>query len=151
MLDAALSSYGAQVVLATSSDENHPPENIIDGKTETFWISTGMFPQEFIIRFPDNMKIFTVSIHSYNIKRLRIEKGTSDDAEKFEAVADTEFEHTESSLQANDISIRHLKPRSHCFPFFSLQVNVLNTTHLRFLILSGYDHFVSVHKVSVQS
>ncbi|XP_051749617.1 intraflagellar transport protein 25 homolog isoform X1 [Ctenopharyngodon idella] len=134
MLDAALSSYGAQVVLATSSDENHPPENIIDGKTETFWISTGMFPQEFIIRFPDNMKIFTVSIHSYNIKKLRIEKGTSDDADKFEAVADTEFEHTEGSLQANDIS-----------------VNVSNTTHLRFLVLSGYDHFVSVHKVSVQS
>lgn len=37
-------------------------------KTETFWISTGMFPQEFIIRFPDNMNIFTVSIHSYNSK-----------------------------------------------------------------------------------
>jgi len=31
MLDAALSSYGAQVVLAVSGDENHPPENIIDG------------------------------------------------------------------------------------------------------------------------
>uniref|UniRef100_A0A671PVI0 Intraflagellar transport protein 25 homolog n=1 Tax=Sinocyclocheilus anshuiensis TaxID=1608454 RepID=A0A671PVI0_9TELE len=131
MLDAALSSYGVQVVLATSSDENHPPENIIDGKTETFWISTGMFPQEFIIRFPDNMNIFTVSIQ---LQQLRIEKGTSDDADKFEAVADTEFEHTESSLQASDVS-----------------VNVSNTTHLRFLILSGYDPFVSVHKVSVQS
>ncbi len=34
MLDAALSSYGAQVVLATSSDENHPPENIIDGSVD---------------------------------------------------------------------------------------------------------------------
>ncbi|XP_065123049.2 intraflagellar transport protein 25 homolog [Paramisgurnus dabryanus] len=134
MLDAALSSYGAQVVLATSSDENYPPQNIIDGKTETFWISTGLFPQEFIIRFPDNMKIFTISIYSYNIKRLRVEKGTSEDADNFETIAETEFEHTESSLQTNDIS-----------------VNVPNATHLRFLILSGYDHFVSVHKVSVQS
>ncbi|XP_055056053.1 intraflagellar transport protein 25 homolog [Misgurnus anguillicaudatus] len=134
MLDAALSSYGAQVVLATSSDENYPPQNIIDGKTETFWISTGLFPQEFVIRFPDNMKIFTISIYSYNIKRLRVEKGTSEDADNFETIAETEFEHTESSLQTNDIS-----------------VNVPNATHLRFLILSGYDHFVSVHKVSVQS
>lgn len=134
MLDAALSSYGAQVVLASSGDENHPPENIIDGKKETFWITTGLFPQEFIIRFPDNMKILTVSIHSYNIKRLRIEKSTSDDGDHFEEVADTEFEHIESSLQANDVS-----------------VNVSNATHLRFVILSGYDHFVSVHKVSVES
>lgn len=31
MLDAALSSYGAHVVLASSGDENYPPENIIDG------------------------------------------------------------------------------------------------------------------------
>ncbi|XP_056314164.1 intraflagellar transport protein 25 homolog [Danio aesculapii] len=134
MLDAALSSYGAQVVLASSGDENHPPENIIDGKTETFWITTGLFPQEFIIRFPDNMKILTLSIHSYNIQKLRIEKSTSDDVDHFEEVADTEFEHTESSLQANDVS-----------------VNVSNATHLRFVILSGYDHFVSVHKVSVES
>ncbi|XP_052448206.1 intraflagellar transport protein 25 homolog isoform X2 [Carassius gibelio] len=89
MPDAALSSYGAQVVLATSSDENHPPENIVDGKTETFWISTGVFPQELMIRFPDNKSIFNVSIHSYNIKRLRIEKGSSDDAYQCEAVADT--------------------------------------------------------------
>ncbi|KAI7813025.1 intraflagellar transport protein 25 homolog [Triplophysa rosa] len=134
MLDAALSSYDAQVVLATSSDENYPAENIIDGKTETFWISTGLFPQEFIIRFPDNMKIVTISIHSHNIKRLRIEMSTSEDADKFETIAETEFEHTESSLQTNDIS-----------------VNLPNATHLRFIILSGYDHFVSVHKVSVQS
>ncbi len=132
-----------------------------------------------------------MSLHSLfiSVKRLRIEKNTSDDAETFEAVADTgksnyyiifhsliicvsfkwilfvsEFEHTESSLQANDISVSYsskiwhlrysktLKTKISPFSlFFSLQVNVLNTTHLRFLILSGYDHFVSVHKVSVQS
>lgn len=31
MIDPALVSLGAQIVLAASSDENHPPENIIDG------------------------------------------------------------------------------------------------------------------------
>ena len=31
MFDVALKSAGAQVVLATSSDANYPPENIIDG------------------------------------------------------------------------------------------------------------------------
>lgn len=31
MIDPALGSLGAQIVLAASSDENHPPENIIDG------------------------------------------------------------------------------------------------------------------------
>jgi heat shock protein beta-11 len=31
MFDVALKSAGAQVVLATSSDDRFPPENIIDG------------------------------------------------------------------------------------------------------------------------
>lgn len=31
MFDVALKSAGAQVVLATSSDDKFPPENIIDG------------------------------------------------------------------------------------------------------------------------
>lgn len=31
MIDSSLSSLGAKVVVVASSDENHPPENIIDG------------------------------------------------------------------------------------------------------------------------
>ena len=31
MFDVALSDAGAQVVLTTSSDQNHPPENMLDG------------------------------------------------------------------------------------------------------------------------
>ncbi|KAI4871414.1 hypothetical protein NFI96_013041 [Prochilodus magdalenae] len=134
MINTALSSFGAQVVLATSSDENHPPENIIDGKTETFWLSTGMFPQEFIIRFPDNMKVSLISIQSFNVKHLRIEKNAIEEAEKFQVIAEKEFEQTENSLQTNDISL-----------------DGSTATHLRFLIISGYDHFVSVHKVGVQA
>ncbi|XP_062874131.1 intraflagellar transport protein 25 homolog [Trichomycterus rosablanca] len=134
MINTALSSFGSQVVLATSSDEEHPPENMIDGKTDTFWLSTGMFPQEFIIRFPDNMKISVISIHSLNVKHLRIEKSTLQEPEKFEIMTEKEFEHTEGSLQINDIPI-----------------DGSNATHLRFLIFSGYDHFVSVHKVGVQA
>ena len=30
-VDLCLSSEGTEVILATSSDEKHPPENIIDG------------------------------------------------------------------------------------------------------------------------
>ncbi|KAM9446754.1 intraflagellar transport protein 25 homolog [Clarias gariepinus] len=134
MLNTALSSFGAQVVLATSSDENHPPENMVDGNMETFWLSTGMFPQEVIIRFPDNMKISVISVHSFNVKRLRIEKSTQAETEKFELIAERDFEQTDESLQINEISL-----------------DGSNATHLRFLILSGYDHFVSVHKVGIQA
>ncbi|KAM5249143.1 intraflagellar transport protein 25 homolog isoform 2-T2 [Ctenodactylus gundi] len=64
-VDLCLSSEGAEVILATSSDEKHPPENIIDGNPETFWTTTGMFPQEFIICFHKHVKIEKLVIQSY--------------------------------------------------------------------------------------
>ncbi|KAM5162751.1 intraflagellar transport protein 25 homolog isoform 2-T9 [Callospermophilus lateralis] len=63
--DLCLSSEGSEVVLATSSDEKHPPENIIDGNPETFWTTTGMFPQEFIICFHKHVKVEKLIIQSY--------------------------------------------------------------------------------------
>ncbi|KAM8760296.1 intraflagellar transport protein 25 homolog [Acanthopagrus schlegelii] len=134
MIDSSLSSSGAKVVVATCSDENHPPENITDGNTKTFWMSTGMFPQEFIIRFAEPTKISAVTVDSYNVKHLKIEKNTSQNASQFEPVTEKEFEHTEGHLQSNAISL-----------------NGSSATHLRFIITSGYDHFVSVHRVSVQN
>ncbi|XP_048859477.1 intraflagellar transport protein 25 homolog [Brienomyrus brachyistius] len=132
MIDAALNSSGTQIVLASSSDENYPPENIINGNTETFWISTGMFPQEFIVRFGNLVKIALVTMHSYNVKTLKIEKNTLNDTLEFEPVAEKEFECTEGHLQTNSFSLPGI-----------------SVTHLRFIITAGYDHFVSVHRVTV--
>lgn len=134
MIDSSLTSLGAKVVVAASSDENHPPENIIDGNTKTFWMSTGMFPQEFIIRFADSTNISAVTVDSYNVKLLKIEKNTLQNARQFESVTEKEFEQTEGHLQSNFISL-----------------NGCSATHLRFIITTGYDHFVSVHRVNVQN
>uniref|UniRef100_A0A8C2G9G5 Uncharacterized protein n=1 Tax=Cyprinus carpio TaxID=7962 RepID=A0A8C2G9G5_CYPCA len=114
----------------TSSDENHPPENTIHGSVDAKNWKENQRSGALIQCAPS--LIMSLHLDFISVKRLRIEKGSSDDADKFEAVADTD--------RSNNF-----------FLFFSLQVNVSNTTHLRFLILSGYEHFVSVHKVSVQS
>ncbi|XP_054466844.1 intraflagellar transport protein 25 homolog [Anoplopoma fimbria] len=130
MIDSSLSS----VVVSSSGDESHPPENITDGNSDTFWISTGMFPQEFIIRFAESTQVSAVTVDSYNVKHLKLEKNTAQNVSQFESVTEQEFEHTEGHLQSNTISL-----------------NGSNATHLRFIITSGYDHFVSVHRVGVQN
>ncbi|XP_024131059.1 intraflagellar transport protein 25 homolog isoform X1 [Oryzias melastigma] len=134
MIDSSFSSSGAKVVLASSSDESHPPENIVDGNMSTFWMSTGMFPQEFIIRFNEPTTVSAVTVDSYNVKNLKIEKNASQSASQFESVTEKEFEYTEGHLQTNAISL-----------------NPSSAIHLRFIITSGYDHFVSVHKVSIKN
>ncbi|XP_029803714.1 intraflagellar transport protein 25 homolog isoform X1 [Suricata suricatta] len=83
-IDLCLSSEGTEVILATSSDEKHPPENMIDGNAETFWTTTGMFPQEFILCFHKHVRIERLVIQSYFVKTLRIEKSTSKEPVDFE-------------------------------------------------------------------
>lgn len=74
MFDIGLSSAGTTVSLASSADPSFPPENIIDGKSETFWMSTGMFPQEFVVSFASLMDVNSIKITMHNVRRLSIEK-----------------------------------------------------------------------------
>uniref|UniRef100_A0A8D2AQL9 Intraflagellar transport protein 25 homolog n=1 Tax=Sciurus vulgaris TaxID=55149 RepID=A0A8D2AQL9_SCIVU len=131
--DLCLSSEGAEVVLATSSDEKHPPENIIDGNPETFWTTTGMFPQEFIICFHKHVKVEKLIIQSYLVRTLKIEKTTSKEPVSFEQWIEKDFTHTEGQLQNEEI-VAH---DGYC-------------TYLRFIITSAFDHFTSVHSVSAE-
>ncbi|XP_026521702.1 intraflagellar transport protein 25 homolog [Notechis scutatus] len=128
--DCCLSSEGAEVILATSSDEMYPAENIIDGRSETFWTTTGMFPQEFIISFHKCVTISKLTIQCYLVKRLRIEKSISKDPVDFEKCTEKELQCKDGELQSEDFS----------FP-------EIQATYLRIIILSASDAFVSVHRV----
>ncbi|XP_072172908.1 intraflagellar transport protein 25 homolog isoform X1 [Diadema setosum] len=132
MFDVALAEAGAQVPLATSSDENFPPENIIDGKLETFWATTGLFPQEFIISFTTMICMDQIKINCYQVKRLSIERSVSNEPTDFEAMTEKDLSPSDASLQMEEF-----------------QGEKASAKHLKFIIKSGYDHFVSVHKVSV--
>ncbi|XP_075412604.1 intraflagellar transport protein 25 homolog isoform X1 [Tenrec ecaudatus] len=102
-IDLCLSSEGTEVILATSSDEKHPPENIIDGNPRTFWTTTGLFPQEFIICFHKHVRIEKLIIQSYFVRTLRIEKSTSKEPVDFEQWIERDLMHTEGQLQREEI------------------------------------------------
>uniref|UniRef100_A0A8C3TI10 Heat shock protein family B (small) member 11 n=1 Tax=Catharus ustulatus TaxID=91951 RepID=A0A8C3TI10_CATUS len=121
--DWCRSSAGAALVLATSSDAEHPAESVADGSSKTFWTTTGMFPQELIIGFPKCVKISKVAIQCYLVRTLRIERSTSKDPEGFQQCIE--------------------KGETEFLPEFE-------ATYLRFIIKSAFDHFVSVHRVMAE-
>ncbi|XP_052777225.1 intraflagellar transport protein 25 homolog [Mya arenaria] len=122
---------GANIILATSNDQLHPPENMLDGSDATFWSSTGLFPQEFIISFGNTMDVQRVSLSGYNIRHLQVEKCTGPDPTSFEPVTEKDLPQTDGQLQNEDIDVR------------------AKATHLRFVIDSGYDHFIAIHQLNV--
>ncbi|XP_054429534.1 intraflagellar transport protein 25 homolog isoform X1 [Pteronotus mesoamericanus] len=132
-VDLCLSSEGAEVILATSSDEKHPPENMIDGNPETFWTTTGMFPQEFIICFHKHVRIERLVIQSYFVRTLRIEKSTSKEPVDFEQWIERDLVHTEGQLQNEEI-----------------MAHDGHATYLRFIITSAFDHFAAVYSISAE-
>ncbi|XP_014772409.1 intraflagellar transport protein 25 homolog [Octopus bimaculoides] len=133
MLDLALSENGTKIGLATSSDEEYPPENIIDGKTETFWTMTGLFPQEFVLSFPSLMEINEIAILCCNVADLRIESSmkSSLDNDDWNFLAESTLPMLESELTEEKFLVN------------------AKVQYLRFLILSGHDSFASVHKVTI--
>ncbi|XP_055978138.1 intraflagellar transport protein 25 homolog [Sorex fumeus] len=131
--DLCLCSEGAEVILATSSDEKYPPENIIDGNPGTFWTTTGMFPQEFIICFHKHVRIEKLVIQTSFVRTLKIEKSTSKEPVGFEPWIQRDLVHTEGQFQNEEILVRDG-----------------HATYLRFIIISGFDHFAAVHSVSAE-
>ncbi|XP_032821836.1 intraflagellar transport protein 25 homolog isoform X2 [Petromyzon marinus] len=100
--------------------------------SSTFWTSTGTFPQEFIITLADVTSVQSIRIECYNVRKLAVEHSISSEPINFEPLSEIELEHNESNLQTEDINVK-----------------IVQAQHLRFIIRSAYDHFTSVHRVSV--
>ncbi|XP_065904522.1 intraflagellar transport protein 25 homolog [Dysidea avara] len=132
MFDIANSSTGASITLATSHDDDNPPENIIDGKSHTFWSTTGLFPQEFVLSFSSLMSMNKIILTTTNVRKISIEKTVKTDPKDFEFVVEKEFEFSDGQLQKEEFKLTNTP-----------------AVHLRFTILEGYDHFVSVHQVNI--
>uniref|UniRef100_A0A8C5UBI6 Uncharacterized protein n=1 Tax=Malurus cyaneus samueli TaxID=2593467 RepID=A0A8C5UBI6_9PASS len=92
--------------------------------SKTFWVTTGMFPQELIIGFPKCVKISKVAIQCYLVRTLRIERSISKDPVGFEQCVE----------------------KGKTLEFVGFCGNSV-ATYLRFIIKSAFDHFVSVHRV----
>lgn len=131
---ASLETGTATIAFATSRDERHPPECMIDGKNGTFWCSTGMYPQEFVLSFGSLVDIEHIRLVSCNIAQISIEKSGQTQPTNFEPFTEKLVETTEDVLQREE---------------FSLHGKAISAQHLRFIINAGFEHFVAVYKLSV--
>ncbi|KAJ8039979.1 Intraflagellar transport protein 25-like [Holothuria leucospilota] len=101
-MDVAAATSGAQVVLATSSDGSNPPENMIDGKLDTFWTTTGLYPQEFILSFTNLMNLKNIKLHTFQVKGLQIERSVQQEPTEFETLQVAELSPSDASLQMEE-------------------------------------------------
>lgn len=58
------------ILLSTSFDEVHPPENVLNNDETSFWATTGIFPQMLVVSLSELTKIGRVRIISSCIRDL---------------------------------------------------------------------------------
>lgn len=66
IINLALQESGAKIAAATCEHPDYPESNILDPSIKTFWPTTGMFPQEFILTFASEQFIKKVILSLRN-------------------------------------------------------------------------------------
>ncbi len=61
--------------MGSCMDDRYPAENMLDGKDNTFWITTGMFPQEFVVAMAKPVQVSQIVVLALNGAALRGGKG----------------------------------------------------------------------------
>eukprot|EP00667_Euglena_gracilis_P027998 EG_transcript_35213 len=126
-----------EVLYQTSNDERYPSANMIDGDERTFWITTGMFPQEFMLGFKGSPATITkVRIWAYHIKKLTIEKCVTSQPTKFEKIVEVEVAEKNGAMQIESFAVN--------------STSGPDIRYLKFHIGSGWEDFASIHSIIVE-
>ncbi|KAH3743646.1 heat shock protein beta-11 [Pelomyxa schiedti] len=126
------SSPSVMDVVATSHDLKHPPAHALTNSSDTFYTTTGMYPQEIVLGIREDTKIAEIRITSRNIKRFSISILSTANA-TWQEVINKELPDTKGKVQneAHQLSM--------AAKFF------------KFTILSGHDHFCAIYSIRIQA
>merc|ERR1739838_765094 len=114
----------AKVVFASSQDPAYPPDAMLDGRPDTFWATSGLYPQQFVVSLPTVSVIDTVALTSYNVRKVVVARSVKSNPTDFEDFSEKELEHDEGKLQNAVVSS-----------------DQISAAHIRITITAGYGHF----------
>lgn len=136
MPDVASAKLGGQVLMVSSLDEGHPGNNVIDGSEHTFWISTGLYPQEILIRLGQPSRVSSVRLSSTAVRSVRIEGCHEETPVNFTTLGEMDLE----DVRGQQLQVRTQPCAEHRLPL----------EFVRLVILSGWHDFCSVHRVLLE-
>ena len=130
-----MSHLPAEVLMTTSKDPRYPELNMVDGNMDTFWTTTGMFPQEVLVGFQERtVSLSRLKTWSHGIRRLAVQASCETQPIKFKSILDVELsEKSGSSLQTE-----------------TFQINSTVGSGVRFvkiILQTGWEDFATVHNL----
>lgn len=147
-----MSSVALDAILATCGDERHPPSAAIDGRANTYFVTTGLFPQELIFAVKaGSANVSKLSFISFGVQKLRVEKSFEAGPSKFIPLLDCEMDPPANYTVAAPGSPGRGEVTRQVEQF---QLNKTTAgAKVRFLkvvIESGYGDFAALYDISVE-
>ncbi|KAI9103038.1 galactose-binding domain-like protein [Phlyctochytrium arcticum] len=130
----AAAGSGAKVTMATSEHPAHPAENVLDGSSRTFWVSTGLFPQELMVTMPALITVRKIVITCMKVGRISVECCSTDKAQHFDGKVTQDLEESEQTIQTCTITPA---------------VETQTAKHIRVAVTKGFSPFIGIQKVIV--
>ena len=130
-----------RLLLATSSDDRFPAGSMLDGNEKTFFLTTGMFPQEIIFSFGNDdpaVNLTKIYIISHGIKKVRFERTTDQVLTKFEPMVDVDVNSSgDGNLQRETYQINKATIGQ-------------GVRFVKLIIVEGHESFAAVHHVEFE-
>lgn len=140
--------------MVSSLDPDKPAEHAIDGQDGTFWLSTGLYPQDLIAELAQPGTLAMVRLVSAHVKRLRIEGCPQGPPRDFTVLAERDLEETSGCLQVQEIpcclpsggsgSSSARGPRG------GARAQLLRLQYVRLVVESGWRDFCAVHRLEAR-
>ena len=118
---------------ATSLDSEHPPSNMIDNDETTFWMTTGLFPQEIVLQFKNPAQITRITTLTGKVKNMVTYAATNKDLTEWAEIDST-------NLPGNPIK----QQETH-------QLNYQRTSYgVKIVITKAWGPFAAVYLIRVE-
>ena len=121
-----------EVKCATSFDERFDPKNVLDVRNiNTFWITTGLYPQELLIQMDQPRVVSEVKFQTTGARKIIVEGCKQANAQTFSKIGESKELASRNGLQNESVKITESAP-----------INLI-----KFIVVDGWDEFTSVHGI----
>ena len=120
-----------QVKCATSFDERFNPSEVLNTRDmRTFWMTTGLYPQEVVIQIP-RRKLTQVKFATQGARKVVIEGCKDPNAQTFTKIGESKELAQRNGIQTEAVTIS----------------DAGDMEYVKFIIQDGWEEFTSVHSV----
>jgi heat shock protein beta-11 len=117
---------------ASAFDHNHPPINVLD-PSDTFWVTTGLYPQEIVLQFKNPAQITRITTTTGKVRSMAVYAAQNPELTDWDEIDAT-------NLAAQPIS----QQETH-------QLNYAHTSYaVKIVITKGWGPFAAIYLVRVE-